>query len=125
MKLPVAMSLLLLITALGWTACDGEENYLDRANCNGIDADLNTYNLRIKDILNTSCALSGCHDAATQSNGHNLSTYTGARAVFESGPGLCAIYHGEDCEPMPKGGTKLNNATLDFIACWAKNGYKE
>ncbi len=126
MKFPVALSLLLLITALGWTACsDDQPNWLDQANCAGIDANVNTYNQTIKTVLDVTCALSGCHDAATASNGVNLSTYAGAKAAFEDGNGLCAINHGDDCFQMPKGGAKLPDATINLLACWAKNGYKQ
>lgn len=127
MKLPVALSLLLLLlVALSWTACGDENvNYLDQANCTGIDANQNTYNLSVKAILDATCALSGCHDAATQSNGVNLTTYAGARAAFEDGPAICAIFRGNDCVQMPKGGAKLPQATLNLLGCWAKNGYKE
>ena len=127
MKLPVALSLLLLITALGWTACsdDSKTNWLEQANCAGIDADSNTYGLSVKTVLDVSCALSGCHDAATASSGVNLSTYAGAKAAFESGNALCAINHGDGCLEMPQGGAKLPGATINVLACWAKNGYKQ
>ncbi|MCC6459575.1 MAG: hypothetical protein IT260_03825 [Saprospiraceae bacterium] len=126
MKLPIALSLFLVILGLGWAGCGSkDENWLDKANCTGIDAANNTYNLSVKNILNVTCAISGCHDAATQSNGVNLSTYAGARAAFEDGAALCAINHGSDCEHMPKNGSKLSDATINTLACWAKNGYKE
>lgn len=127
MKFPVALSLFSLIVLLGWTSCkdNNKTNWLDQADCTGIDANLNTYNLSVKAILDVTCALSGCHDAATQSNGVNLSTYLGARAAFETGPALCAINHGSECLDMPKGGSKLPAATINTLACWAKNGYKE
>lgn len=127
MKLPLAASLLLLIAALGWAGCDDKKtvNWLDQANCTGIDAAANTYDLSVKTVLNATCALSGCHDAATASNGVNLSTYLGAKAAFEDGNALCAINHGDDCFQMPKGGSKLPQATINILACWAKNGYKQ
>ncbi len=126
MKLPLAISLLFLIAALGSSGCgDDEVNWLEQANCTGIDVDLNTYDLAVKAVLDASCALGGCHDAATQSNGVNLSTYLGAKAAFENGSALCAINHGDDCFLMPKGGAKLPSATINLLACWAKNGYKQ
>lgn len=126
MKLPIALSLLFLIAALGWTACgDDTPNWLDQANCTGIDAVANTYNLNVKAVLDATCALSGCHDAGTASKGINLSTYAGAKAAFEDGDALCAINHGDGCAPMPNGGIKLPDATINLLACWAKNGYKQ
>lgn len=126
MKLYLALSLLLLISALGTIGCgDDEVNWLEQANCSGIDVNTNTYNLAVKTVLNASCALSGCHDAATKSSGIDLSTYASAKTAFESSKALCSINHGDDCLPMPQGGVKLPTATVNILACWAKNGYKE
>ena len=127
MKLPVVVSLFSLAALLAWAGCNGssDPNWLEQANCTGIDASTNTYNLTVKVILDNTCALSGCHDAATQSRGINLSNYAGARAAFETGPALCAINHGDECLHMPKNGAKLPDVTINRLACWAKNGYKE
>lgn len=115
-----------LIALLAWAGCAQNNDNPDYLNvdCTGIDADQNTYGLTIKAFLDATCALSGCHDAATQSNGVNLSSYAGARAAFESGKALCAINHGNGCQPMPKNGSKLPEGAILVLECWAKNGYK-
>ncbi len=129
MKLSVTIGLLLGagIVFLGWTSCTQNKDnpdYLD-VDCSAIDPNQNTYNLSIKNILDATCALSGCHDAATQSNGVNLSSYTGAKAAFETGKALCAINHGNGCQPMPKNGQKLPDGVIRILSCWAKNGYQQ
>lgn len=103
----------------------GNNNYLDNADCTGIDAITNTYTNTIKPILDINCAGSGCHDAATRSAGVDLSTYAKAKASFETTECLCSIHHGNGCEPMPQGGGKLSDAAIKLITCWAKNGYLE
>ncbi|MBK6931353.1 MAG: hypothetical protein IPH12_10995 [Saprospirales bacterium] len=128
MKLPISTGFVfILIIGLAWAGCkkDEKRDYLAEADCTLIDPETNRYTNVVQPIMLLSCALSGCHDAATQSEGINLSTYTGVKTAFQTKDVLCAINHGEGCEPMPKGGAKLNGATLNLLACWAKNGYKE
>jgi len=127
MKLSIASSLLIAcIVALSWAGCSKDSqnpDYIADANCSAVVANTNTYTLAIKDIMDNSCALGGCHDSATKSEGVDLSTYAGTKTAFESQNLLCAVNHGSGCEPMPKGSSKLPQATLDQLACWAKNGY--
>lgn len=128
MKLPIAfLTALTLLLSLGWASCEKESkrDYLAEADCSNIDPIANTYTFAVKNILDNTCALSGCHDAATKSNGNDFSTYATAKVAFQTQDVLCAINHGEGCEPMPKGGTKLPTLTLNVLACWAKNGYPE
>lgn len=128
MKLPITFSLLFfLILGLSWAGCkkDDKRDYLAEADCTQVDPIANTYAFSIKNILNNSCALSGCHDATTKENGIDFSSYASAKTAFETKEVLCAVNHGEGCEPMPKGGTKLPAATLNMLACWAKNGYPQ
>lgn len=123
----VSLTALTLLLALSWAACkkDSKRDYLAEADCSAIDPIANTYTFAVKNILDNSCALGGCHDAVTQQNGINLSTFVTAKAAFQTQDVLCAINHGEDCEPMPDGGAKLPELQINVLACWAKNGYPE
>jgi hypothetical protein len=129
MKIYHTLSLVFtLIVALSWAGCgkdDKNPDYIAEANCTAVDANTNTYALAIKSIMDNSCALGGCHDAGTKSQGVDLSTYAGTKTAFQTQDLLCSVNHGSDCEPMPKGGTKLSAAVLDRLACWAKNGYAQ
>lgn len=129
MKLSVvSIFIVLLITGLSWAGCKKEDqgkDYLAEADCSQVDPIANTYAFSIKAILDNSCALSGCHDAATQQNGINFSTYASAKTAFETKNVFCAINHDDGCEPMPQGGTKLPQAVINMMTCWAKNGYPQ
>lgn len=128
MKIRIVTALFATLFILAWVSCkDKNDNpdYLNEADCTGITADDNTYEKSIKSILNSSCAFAGCHGGGTASNGHDLSTYAGAKKVFQDGPGLCAIHHGEGCEHMPKDLPQLPAGTIKLIDCWAKNGYRQ
>lgn len=70
--------------------------------------------------MDTYCALSGCHNASSREAGVDLSTYAKTKNAFETTSCLCTIHHGSGCSPMPKGGSKLSDATIKLIDCWAK-----
>ncbi len=108
------------------SSCGGDDTvetnkYTDAANCDGITSQLNNYTTTIKGIMDTNCALGGCHDAITASEGINLSTYAGTKKEFVDGKALCSINH-DGCEPMPQGSDKLDAVTLNALACWVKQG---
>ncbi len=127
MRIPLVLSLFFCLMLGLVVSCskDKKRDYLAEADCSQVDPLANTYAFSVKNILDATCAGSGCHDAATQSEGINLSTYASAKTAFETKEVLCAINHGEGCEPMPKGGSKLPTATINMLACWAKNGYPQ
>lgn len=125
MKHIFLVGFILALTALACNKDSSSSDYLDQADCSGIDASTNTYSLSIKTILNNNCATSGCHNAATTAEGIDLSSYSAAKDAFERTECLCSIHHGSGCKPMPDGGGKLSDALIQKIDCWAKNGYAQ
>ncbi len=117
---------LFLVVIMGalMAACSKDTNsYTDNVDCSKVNADQNTYTKSVKSIIDGSCAYSGCHDSVTAAEGINLSTYAKAKNEFVSGDALCTIYH--DCKPMPQGSDKLEQAIIDQLTCWVKNGAPE
>jgi hypothetical protein len=80
-----------------------------------------TYSGLAKPILQSNCAISGCHDA-TASGGINLTTAAGAQAIARDGRLLNAINHAGNVSPMPKNGAKLNDCTILAISRWVTAG---
>lgn len=120
--------LLVLVSILIFLNCtkeNGSTDYLANADCSTIDETNNTYTKTIKSILDSQCATSGCHDAFSQSENIDLSTYGTAKTAFQNAQCLCSIHHGAGCKAMPDGGSKLSDATIQKIDCWAKNGYQQ
>jgi hypothetical protein len=91
-------------------------------DCGGITP---TYTADIRDILDANCALSGCHDATTQQEGKNLSTYAGAFAASGSEDFLGAIQHKSGFVPMPYQSPKLPESQIELLTCWVQNGRPE
>ena len=86
-----------------------------------------TYTNDVAQILNTSCAFTGCHNTATSSSaaGINLDNYTSAKAEAEKARFLNSIRHENTLNPMPKGGSKLSDEKIKTIECWIEQGFSE
>lgn len=93
--------------------------------CTGADSASNTYNLRIKAIMDNNCALGGCHDAGTASRGVILDSYPATKSAFENKKCLCAIEQSGGCLPMPQGSNKLADSLITYIQCWSERGYPQ
>lgn len=122
-KILVSSVFAVLIFAFAAAGCDNGSS--TPVNCDGVDAATNTYNNAIGAILSSNCAQSGCHDSGTAQSGLNFSTYAASKSAFQSADVICSINHDGGCEPMPDGGSKLSDATIRKIECWAENGYPQ
>lgn len=82
----------------------------------------------IKPLLNSNCAMSGCHDAATRQDGVDLSSYEGIRQQVSPGrPGnsdLIEMINESDPEdrmpPAPR--PALSQAQKDLLWKWIEQG---
>ena len=87
------------------------------------------YDRDIQPILMSSCAVSGCHDAATHKEGYDFSTYTKTLNALKAGsPSTSKLYRvitasqtSEDFMP-PKPYSPLSKAAIDSIYSWIKRG---
>lgn len=86
----------------------------------GCDTTNITWTKDIKGIVNNSCALSGCHDAAA-SGGYNFNTYSGVKTMVDNNRFLAVIESGS----MPKNASKLDNCTINKVRRWINNGALE
>ena len=113
---------------LAYSSCSKDKTEPPQTTtCSGVDSSTNTYNLRIKGIMDTYCAYSPCHDATfgIASGGVYLHDYATTKTAFQTQSALCSIKHGSGCEPMPNTGGKLADSLITYIECWAQNGYAQ
>jgi hypothetical protein len=87
-----------------------------------------TYTLQVADILNTNCALPGCHDAATATFGVDLASYDAAvNSILSADVDiLCAIKQDGSCffmPPIPE--PPLKQSDIVLVECWIENGMPE
>jgi hypothetical protein len=97
-------------------------DYLAKVDCTGATP---TYAKNIKIIFDTKCATSGCHSETSASRGIDLSSFDKSKLHFNYHNLLCSINQESDCIKMPKTGTKLADAEIKSITCWAKNGFPQ
>jgi len=95
------------------------------ASCSGVDSLSNTYNLKIKAILDANCAYGGCHDAGSASSSVVLDSYLATKSSFQNKPCLCTIKQSGGCLPMPQGSDKLADSLITYIQCWSERGYPQ
>lgn len=81
-----------------------------------------TYTLSIKAITDTSCATSGCHNAASNSSGLTLETYTQVKDAFVNKNALGRME--STTASMPPSGN-LPPTSIQIIKNWRDQGYLE
>jgi len=115
----------LLIACVAASCNDSEESnakYMESTDCSGVSP---TYSADVAPIINTNCALSGCHTALSPSHGLNLQGYQVVKSTFNQHKLLCAIHHCSECNAMPQGAPQLSEEDILTITCWAKNGFAQ
>lgn len=81
----------------------------------------------IQPIINSNCAKSGCHDAITQEEGYDFSSYFGILEAVEPGdPGDSKLMEvltetGDDAMPPPPN-QPLSQDQVDLISQWIREG---
>ena len=93
--------------------------------CSGVDSAANTYNLKIKPILDGNCGYGGCHNTITASSNVILDNYADSKTAFLSKRALCTIKQEGGCLPMPQGYDKLADSLITYIQCWSERGYPQ
>ena len=82
-----------------------------------------TYNGEIASLLNSSCAVSGCHVDGNEANAwFSLEGYDNAKATADYGRLVGSIRQDSAYSPMPNGGAKLADCSIDKIEAWVDAG---
>jgi hypothetical protein len=80
-----------------------------------------TYSEDVKQIINTSCAISDCH---VEGNTQNLPHLLNYMDVFDL-RGKIGNRVGSRTMPPSSAGISLSNAEINAIVCWVKSGSPE
>lgn len=81
-----------------------------------------TYEKDVKNIINNSCAVSGCHTGSSPAAGIAFNTYNQVRSQAENGNLIGRINSGSN--PMPPTGL-LPTSTRSIIDQWKADGFLE
>ncbi len=82
-----------------------------------------TFDAHINRIFNANCG--DCHMGTNSQGGVNFEGYAKLKTSAETGKVWGCINHTAGFKKMPPTGIKLSQKTLDSIACWRSNGYKQ
>ncbi len=119
-------SKLLLVIAMGFLflfACTRDKSNQSEIACGqGIET---TYTNNVKDIIDSSCAYSGCHDGSDINIG-DYRFYDGLIPALENGILWREVFELSDM-PVPGtiGDEMFGQAESALVQCWIENGFPE
>lgn len=99
---------------------NAEEFYPTNPNGQNCDTTNITFSGTVEPIINTQCAISGCHN--DNSTGYNLSTYAGVKSIANSNKLMNSILRNGQSKAMPQGAPKLDDCSLVKIQKWVDAG---
>lgn len=115
----------LFAVSLIWTACSkasedrlGGGTPVTPATCDTANMQ---YVAHIQPILNAA-GCTDCHSSAIRDGGVVLDTYAGIKTQVNNGRFLGAITHASGYVPMPYGGSKLPDCTINKVKAWVARG---
>lgn len=79
-----------------------------------------SFSLQVKPLIEQNCSTSGCHDAATASDGYDFTTH--ANIAQNTSIMLSAMRSESGATPMPLGGPELPDSLIQQFSCWAGQG---
>lgn len=132
MKNNLILSGTALVFLLSWGAC--EYNKLPEPElpefCETADV---TYNGQMKDIINNSCAYSGCHDGAGGIGPFNFTNYNGLSNAFGMMRTRVITLKDDPAQGMPPNSSvypqsqkdDLTQEELELFECWIDAGFPE
>lgn len=121
MKKTLTILSIFLGAALVMPAC-----YYDKADLiypvtGACDTTAMKFSANILPVLNASC--NGCHGgAAAAGAGIALDNYTAVKTYVTNGKLLNSMLQNGQASAMPKGGSKLDNCTLNKFSAWIRQG---
>jgi uncharacterized membrane protein len=112
------MYILLLTVVLGATVACKSDNEQDLYGANNIDCGtINaSFSNNVASIIQTKCAISGCHNAAGASGGRVLENYTQIKAAADRIRQRAVVE-----KTMPKTGS-LTAYEIALLKCWIDSG---
>lgn len=110
-----------LAASLLLVACKSTQNTQSTASSLTCDNTSLSFTKDIKPIMVTNCTK--CHNGGKLE--FNFNELTSVKEAVGKEEFLQTIKHMSGYPSMPKNADKLDQATIDMIECWIKNGMKE
>lgn len=121
----IGLIVFVLGSVLSMESCyyDNEEYLYGESNCDSTTTF--TYQNKVKALMDSRCATSGCHGGSSPANGVDLSNYNNVKSGFQNLSMMCNIRHESGCIPMPKNEGQLSRCEIRALERWQENGYPE
>lgn len=115
--------IIISVAGLNFSSCyyDNEAELYPNVQCDTVF----TYNGRIKAIMDSQCARSGCHTEVEPEADLPLTTYTEVKMAVEDFLILCNIKQTSGCTPMPKNEPPIPACEIAAIEEWQRRGFPE
>ena len=118
--------LVFIVTIIGISSCTWQKAPLVSHGNDGVK-DSVCYLNEIQPIINSNCAMSGCHDPITQAAGYDLSSYFTVMNLVKPGKPdkskLIEVINGGGEEAMPPApNPQLNQEQIDLLRKWISEG---
>ena len=121
----VTASLIIAVILFYASSCAWDKTFLFGNGGDGVK-DTVCYQSEIEPIINSNCAMSGCHDATSQAAGYDLSNYFGVMNIVKprqpSKSTLIKVTTGGGEEMMPPSSPPLTSDQIDLITTWIEQG---
>lgn len=117
----------ILIFSLQACYYDSEEELYPQLQGGGCDTTNTKYTEVVSKIINTNCAISGCHNPqGIGQNYGNFDTHAGLKSFLDNKKQrfIDAINHNAGAPAMPQGRPKLRQCDIDKIEVWIAKGYQ-
>ncbi|MFT4535039.1 MAG: hypothetical protein ACJA1A_001579 [Saprospiraceae bacterium] len=118
------LSFLLIICASVLVALSCEKDEVPPVDPAVCETENLTYDNFAKNLINGSCATSGCHDVNANANAvpYSFHNYEVLKAAVDDGRILGAINREMGFNPMPKGEAKLSDCNISKMEAWIADG---
>lgn len=116
-----SLSIFLFISLLLYASCTSESEEmqdLQDGMSGSVDCADVTFSQDVQSIINTNCAVAGCHVTGT-----TLPDFS-QNSVMESRAAQIKSRTANGSMPPPSSGLSLSKEQVDIIACWVDNGGK-
>lgn len=120
-KLLKILSSVSLLMALSGCYYDNRAELLAQNPADDCNTDTVTFSNDINPIIQSNCAVSGCHNATTQAAGLNYEEFADLKSVAGNG-NLVGRITATGTALMPQGGPPLPDCQINKIRAWVQDG---
>ena len=106
---------IILLLIIGITGCYNDKGELLYPRANDCSSHSASFGAEVQPIIQSNCATSGCHDAASVNKGGPLTNYTLIK-------NKASVIRSQVTRKVMPQGSSLSASQIQLINCWVSNG---